>query len=54
MKKCDFCGDERQEDRISEKKKPIILDGEPAGEQIRNFCNDRSDCKQKATQWWLE
>lgn len=54
MKKCHFCHEERPDDKLSMKTRPIVVNGSKTGEETCLYCNDRRYCQQKAMEWWLE
>ena len=46
--KCHICKEERDNDKITVYKKPIILNGRRVGDQNIRVCNDRRDCLKRA------
>jgi len=42
--KCHICKEERSDDKISVLTKPLIISGQPCGEQNIRYCNDRPAC----------
>jgi hypothetical protein len=46
--KCQICGEERPDDKISVHSKPIVINGLVLGQTNVRYCNDRQDCKNKA------
>lgn len=41
---CHICGEERPDDKISVKTKPLIKNGHQLGEQNIRYCNDKEKC----------
>ncbi len=41
---CHICGELRPDDKISVLTKPLIINGQAAGEQNIRYCNDKADC----------
>lgn len=46
--KCQICGEERPDDKISVMSKPLVIDGQVLGIQNIKYCNDRQNCIEKA------
>lgn len=47
---CHICREERPDNKISVRSKPVIVLGVEIGQNIR-YCNDRPECK-KGTDWF--
>lgn len=46
--KCHICKEERPDDKISVLSKPLLVNGQPCGEQNIRYCNDRPACLEGA------
>ncbi len=42
--RCDACGDERPDEKISVLSVPLIIDGRELGQMNYKYCNDRPEC----------
>ena len=45
---CHACGDTRPDDKISVHQKPLVISGMRIGDQNIRYCNDRSECFERA------
>lgn len=46
--KCHICKEERPDDKISVLSKPMVINGQPCGQQNIRYCNDRPACLEGA------